>query len=249
MAARLGFVRRRPHHHSFVYQSWKHVWVTIGFVMLPFVYMVLFARLTETATDRLLWDLTVSCGRLFIAYAIAAVIGWLLAVSFYRGKRAIVALPVLDVLQSFPTFAALPLAIAIWGPSNITTIVFLVLTIIWPIVFSMLSTLKMTKHEWHEVAQMSGLSGWTYVRRFLFPLTFPAFITGSIVGLGEGWEALVATEMIVGLQTGLGPFFERYAERPTITTFGILGFLLLIFVVNKLVWIPLLEWSHRRLED
>lgn len=223
--------------------------MTIAFLLLPLLYMVLFAKLNKLAVDRLLWDLAVSCARLGVAYVIAALLGWLLAVSFYRGKRSIIALPALDILQSFPTFAALPLAVAVWGPSNTTTVIFLVLTIVWPIVFSMLSTLKVAKHEWHDVAKLSGLSGWTYVRKFLLPLTFPAFITGSIVGLGEGWEALVATEMVVEMQTGMGPFFQRYAEKPAVTSFGILGFLLLIFVLNKLIWIPLLEWSHRRLED
>jgi ABC-type anion transport system duplicated permease subunit len=69
------------------------------------------------------------------------------------------------------------------------------------------------------------------------------------VGLGEGWEALVATEIIVQSQTGLGSFFQSFAENPRVTAFGILGFLILIFSLNKLIWIPLLDWGHKKLEE
>lgn len=77
----------------------------------------------------------------------------------------------------------------------------------------------------------------------------PGFITGSIVGLGEGWEALIATEIIVGMDTGLGNFFQTYSTNPKITAFGVLGFLILIFSINKVIWLPLLEWSHRKMEE
>jgi ABC-type nitrate/sulfonate/bicarbonate transport system permease component len=65
--------------------------------------------------------------RLFIAYIIAAGLGWIFAVGLTGGKRADIMLPLFDVLQSFPTFAALPLVIYAWGPSNTTVIFFLVL--------------------------------------------------------------------------------------------------------------------------
>jgi hypothetical protein len=33
------------------------------------------------------------------------------------------------------------------------------------------------------------------------------------------------------------------------TTFGILALLAVIFAVNKLIWLPLLEWSHTLIEE
>jgi ABC-type anion transport system duplicated permease subunit len=94
-----------------------------------------------------------------------------------------------------------------------------------------------------------GLRGWDYLKYYLVPLSIPGIITGSIVGLGEGWEALVATEMIVGTKTGLGPFFQGFSQNVPVTIFGILGFLIIIFSINKLLWIPLLDWSHSKLEE
>src|SRR5205814_1236311 len=118
------------------------------------------------------------------AFTIALVLAWMLAVLFYKGKRSNVALPLFDVLQSFPTFAALPLAVAVWGPSNTTVIFFLVISILWPLFFSILSALKLIKHDWEDAVEMSGLRGFDYFRLFLFPITIPAIITGSIIGLG-----------------------------------------------------------------
>ena len=53
----------------------------------------------------------------------------------------------------------------------------------------------------------------------------------------------------VGIKTGLGSFFDAYSTNPTVTTFGILGLLVLIFSINKLIWLPLLDLSHRKMEE
>jgi NitT/TauT family transport system permease protein len=232
-----------------IYINARHVFVTLAFVVVPFLFLLVFTRLAGLNTQELFVDVLVSSTRLIIAYLFAVVFAWISAILFFRGKRALIALPLFDVLQSFPTFAAMPLAVYLWGPSSTTIIFFLVLTVIWPIFFSILSSLKLLKRDWEEAARMYGMRGWKYVRHFLFPISLPGLITGSIVGLGEGWEALVATEIITGNPSGLGQFFARYSSNTTITAFGIFGFLVLIFCVNKLIWLPLLEWSHRTMEE
>jgi ABC-type nitrate/sulfonate/bicarbonate transport system permease component len=236
-------------HRSHIYHSRQHLYITLLTVIVPFLYLLLFSQFAQIAASTLFYDIGTSVWRLLIAYIISAVCAWAMAVAFFRGKRALVALPVFDVLQSFPTFAALPLAIYFWGPSNFTTIFFLIFTIIWPIFFAILSSLKLMKHEWDEVAEIYGLTGKEYLKKFLIPVSVPGLITGSIVGLGEAWEAVVATEIIVGMQSGLGPFFQSFAANSGVTVFGILGFLILIFSINKIIWIPLLDWSHSFIEE
>lgn len=86
--------------------------------------------------------------------------------TFYKGKRAAVVLPIFDVLQSFPTFAALPLATLAWGPSNSTVILFLVVTVIWPIFFSIISSLKLIKRDWEEAIEIMDVQGWRYLKDF-----------------------------------------------------------------------------------
>lgn len=232
-----------------IYETRMHLLGTLLFVALPFAFLLFFSRVAHIATGVLFADLFTSSWRLLVAYLIAAVLAWLSAALFYQGRRATIALPIFDVLQSFPTFAALPLAVLVWGASNSTVIVFLVLTVIWPIFFSVISTLKLARHDWEEAVEIAGLRGFDYVRYFIWPISIPGLITGSIIGLGEGWEALVATEMLIRVPVGLGTFFQSFANSATITTFGIFGLLLFIFSINKLVWLPLLEWSHNITEE
>ncbi|HEV8601360.1 MAG TPA: ABC transporter permease subunit [Patescibacteria group bacterium] len=232
-----------------IYKSRKHLAVTLLVVIAPFLFLLLFSKAEKIPTGQLFLDVFFSFLRLLIAYVIAAALAWLFAVSFYKGRRANVALPLFDVLQSFPTFAALPLATYLWGTSQATVIIFLVVTIIWPIFFSVVSSLKLIKHDWEEAVEIAGLKGPLYLKKYLWPITVPGLITGSIIGLGEGWEALVATEIIINLKNGLGDFFQTYSRNTQITLFGILGFLILIFCVNKLLWLPLLELSHKKMEE
>lgn len=232
-----------------IYQSRIHLFLTIFVLAIPFLFLMVFSRFAGIAAKTLFLDLFTSIVRLIAAYLIAVLLGWLFAISFYKGKKAIIALPIFDVLQSFPTFAALPMAVFFWGPSNTTVIFFLIITVIWPIFFSIISSLKLIKHDWQEAVDIAGLSGFNYLRLFLLPVTIPGVITGSIIGLGEGWEALVATEIIVKIKPGLGNFFEIFSHNVPITAFGILGFLIFIFSINKIIWLPLLEWSHRKMEE
>ena len=232
-----------------IYESRKHVAVTLIFVALPFVALLFFARVGEISTSSLFLAVGTSFVRLMIAYVIAAVLAWICAVLFYRGRRAIVALPIFDVLQSFPTFAALPLATYLWGRSNLTVILFLVITVIWPIFFSIVSSLKLIKRDWEEAVEVSGLRGFDYVRNFLWPISVTGLITGSIIGLGEGWEALVATEIIVEIKSGFGGRYQTFQTKTPVPVIGILGLLTLIFSINKLLWLPLLEWSHHKMEE
>ena len=240
---------RKHHAHARIYRSRLHRLVTVLFVALPFIFFLLFARFARLSALQLFDNITTSLIRLVIAYAIAVTLAWIFAVLFYQGERAVIALPIFDVLQSFPTFAALPLATVFLGRSTVTVVFFLVITIIWPIFFSLISSLHLIKHDWREAVEISGLSGFSYLKLFLFPITIPGLITGSVIGLGEAWEALIATEIIVGVQMGMGNFFNMFSHDPTITSFGILGFLILIFSIGKLVWTPLLEWSHHQMEE
>lgn len=235
--------------HKIIYKSRMHILATLFFLALPLIFMLFLPSITGLDAKTLARDGVVSLIRMVIAYAIAALLGWACAILFYRGRRATIALPVFDVLQSLPTFAILPLAVTFWGKNDLTVITFLILAIIWPVFFSVISSLKLIRRDWEEAAEISGLRGWRYVWYFLLPISFNGLITGSIIGLGDGWEALIATEIIVGLQAGLGQFYQTFSTNPTITAVGVLAFLLVIFSINKLIWLPLLDWGHQKFEE
>ena len=232
-----------------IYKSRLHLAVTFLIIVAPFLFLLFFARIEKLAISTLFSDVFTSIIRLFIAYLIALYLAWLLAIFFHKGWSSHIALPIFDILQSFPTFAILPFAIYFWGQSNFTVIFFLVLTIVWPILFSVLSSLKLVRRDWEEAIEIYHLSGINYFTKYIWPMCIPGLVTGSIIGLGEGWGAIVATEIIVKLPGGLGEFFQIHSQNATITVFGILALLIIVFSINKLIWTPLLDASHRLMEE
>ncbi len=232
-----------------IYAKRSHLIATFFIIAVPFFALLAFAATAHINLANLWVNVIITIIRLFVAYLIAVVLAWIFATLFHRGKAAAVALPVFDVLQSFPTFAILPLATFYLGATNFTVILFMVITVIWPILFSIISSLKLIKHDWEEAVEIYQLKKWDYVTKFVWPASLPGLITGSIIGLGDGWEAIVGTEIIVGIKSGMGNFFQMFSQNALVTCLGVIGLLALIFSINKVIWIPLLDWSHKVTEE
>jgi ABC-type nitrate/sulfonate/bicarbonate transport system permease component len=111
------------------------------------------------------------------------------------------------------------------------------------------SALKQVERSRTEAVIVSRIKGFDYVRYYLLPLTAPGIVTGAIIGLGEGWEALIGTEIILNTPHGLGAFFQSFSESSSMTLFGVLIFLTIIYAINKFIWLPLLERSHELVEE
>lgn len=239
----------RAYHHFSVNRSGKHLLVAFAFLLVPLAGLFLFSLVSDVSFFATIFDLFVSMWRLFVAFIFAVVLAWVLVVVLIRGKTEIPALAFFDVMQSLPTFTILPFAVHYLGQSERTIITFLTITIIWPIVFSIVSSIKQVDRSWADAVMMSRIRAIDYVRYYLFPLTAPGIVTGAIIGLGDGWEALIATEIILRVKVGLGPFFQGFSDNSAETFLGILVFLSVIFTINKLVWLPLLEKSHAMVEQ
>jgi ABC-type nitrate/sulfonate/bicarbonate transport system permease component len=220
-----------------------------GFILLPLIALIALSIVSHIAFPIVIAGLLASFLRLLVAFLIAVVLAWVLVVWLIRGRTESSALAFFDVMQSIPTFTILPLAVYYFGTSEVIIILFLVITIIWPIIFSIVSALKQAERSWGEAVIMTRISGMDYMRYYLLPLTAPGIVTGAIIGLGDGWEALIATELLLHVRLGLGPFFERFSSNPPMTLFGVLVFLCIIFTINKFVWLPLLERSHHLIEE
>lgn len=237
--------------HKFL-KIYKHPWqfiISFLVILLPFAFLWLVVPSTGFDKADYLLDLLYSSYRLFIAFFISAFLALLLGLPLSQGKVGETFLPLFDVLQSFPTFAALPMALRYIGANDTTVIFFLIITMVWPILFSVISSIRLTKVEWEEAAYIYGARGWKKYIYFALPISYPALISGSIVGLGEGWEALVGGEIIVQIKDhGLGGFFGNGATSSE-TLFGVFALLLFIFAMNKIIWLPLLYKSHKLLSE
>jgi len=243
-------VKQARMYHPFpTLRTRKHILTFLFIILVPLVLLIVFSYVAEISFVNLIENLGISLWRMFIATIISVILAWVSAVVFYRGRAGDVALPIFDILQSVPSAAALPVAVMYFGATSKVVIFFLVIAIIWPVFFSIISSLKLIRKDWYEAVSMTRIKGFDYLRYFLIPVTIPGLVTGAIIGMGEGWESLVATEIIAGTESGLGHFFSAFSNNPSVTLFGILCVLAIIFALNKAMWLPLLEWSHRSMEE
>lgn len=198
-------------------------------------------------TQKFFLGLFDSGARVIIAYFVSLLLAITLALSFsIMPMLESLLLPVLDALQSFPSFALFPLLIAWFGKSSLVTILILIVAMIWPILFTLVTAIKEIKQDFKDVAKIYGATKLKYLLFIVIPLLFPAIITGSIVAWGEAWETIIAAEIIVSV-FGVGTYLATAGTQNQTNTLliGILILLLVLFVFNKYVWLPLLEKSTK----
>ncbi|HSX19141.1 MAG TPA: ABC transporter permease subunit, partial [Candidatus Saccharimonadales bacterium] len=219
--------------------------LTIGISLFATIILFVFMHVLKVAPGILIFDLLASLYRVVIAYFISLFISVFLAILVTRNPLVEdIFLPILDVLQSFPSFAILPIATLWFGASSLTAIVFLVITIIWPVLFNIISGIKNMRGDTSEAATIFGAIGIKRIWHFLLPALFPAIVTGSIIGWGEAWDAIIGAE-IIGISTGIGAFLSNASKAGNgkVLAFGIIALLFFVFFLNKLIWLPLLKKS------
>jgi NitT/TauT family transport system permease protein len=161
-------------------------------------------------------------------------------------------LPVFDVLQSFPSFALFPiLVVALEHYPEVVIISVLVITMVWPILFAIIGGLKNRREDLEEAATIFGATGFKRLRSFTIPELMPTIVTGSIVGWGEGWEFIIGAELLVHAQHGVGSYLGDLGEahQQALLAAGIVLLMILLFVINKLVWLPLLHRTTKFQSD
>lgn len=153
-------------------------------------------------------------------------------------------IPVFDLMQNLPSFALIPVFVMWFGYTNLMTIIFAATSILWPILFYMLHALKTVPKDLEDAAKIFGATGLKKVPFFSLPVAFPAAVTGSIVGFSIGWEAIIGVE-IIGLSNGIGPFLNTTTSQSNNNLIlGISALLVIVFLINRLIWMPLLKKSQ-----
>ncbi len=192
------------------------------------------------AVARTTYRLAIAYGiALLLGVALALIVGWSPFIDFF--------FPFFDILQNLPSFALFPLFIYFLGFTDLMIILFAVSSIVWPILFAVLTAIKSAHNDLNDAATIFGARGLKRIPYYLAPLSFPAMLTGSIVGIAIGWESVIGAEIIANV-TGFGAFIKNVDASgisPTAIA-GALGILVIVFIINRLVWAPLLTESSRR---
>ncbi len=211
------------------------------------IVLILFLGFSALDAQKFFFGFFESLIRVGIAYVIAATLAFILSLIVSSSKSMEnVIVPILDAMQAFPAFALAPLLIIWLGKTSGVVITILVIEMVWPILFTLLSGQKQIQEDLIEAAYSFGARGFKFFRFVQLPLLFPSLVTGSIVAWGEAWETIIAAEIIVNVP-GVGSYLSQNGQdlNSRVLAIGILLLMMILFVLNKYIWLPLLNMSTK----
>ena len=172
-------------------------------ILLPAPSTLLTTAAALIASGELLRHLLASLQREAIAFLFAALaipVG--IAMGWWRGVYA-QCYPVFEVLRPIPPLAWIPLSILWFGLSDAQNQFIIFLGMVFPILLSTVEGVRRVDPNLIRAARTLGASEGQLLRRIIVPAALPQMLIGVRVGLGVGWMALVAAEL-VGANRGLG---------------------------------------------
>lgn len=155
--------------------------------------------------------------------------------------------PIMEILRPIPPLAWIPLSILWFGIGDEQNEFIIFLGIFFPILVNTIVGVKNIEPNLVRAARSLGAPEYKVLARVVFKSALPQIITGIRIGLGVGWMALVAAEL-VGANSGLGFVINdaRSMLRTDIIvvgmlTIGLIG--LLIDVAIRFLGRRFLPWS------
>jgi ABC-type nitrate/sulfonate/bicarbonate transport system permease component len=231
------------------------VWQIISKIWLPSIdpYMAVLMPAPSTivvtaagmiASGELFYNLAASLKREAMAFTFAAsaiplgiVMGW------WRLAYDQVN-PIMEILRPIPPLAWIPLSILWFGIGDEQNEFIIFLGIFFPILVNTIVGVKNIDPILVRAARSLGASERRLLARIVFIGALPQIITGVRIGLGVGWMALVAAEL-VGAGSGLG--FLINDARSMLRTDTIIVGMLTIGIVGLLIDTAILALGRRLL--
>ncbi len=156
--------------------------------------------------------------------------------------------PLIEILRPVPPLAWIPLSILWFGIGDTQNQFIIFLGIFFPILLNTVTGVRGIEPNLVRAARCLGANEWNILWRVVLRAALPQIVTGIRIGLGVGWMALVAAEL-VGASSGLG-FLINDARTVLRTDYIIVGMatiglvgLLIDQVIRKLVR-HMLPWSR-----
>jgi NitT/TauT family transport system permease protein/taurine transport system permease protein len=186
--------------------------------------------------------------RLAVGAAAGMAIGIPLGVLVGLSSRAHKALwPALLFFQAIGDIAWLPILLIWFGFGLTTMTLVIVYTVLFPVVLNTVLGVRSVPLTLHRAARSLGASRTRVLWEVVLPGALPNIITGLRNGLGYGWRALIAAEMIVGT-SGIGfmMFDARRGGSVVEIMLGMIVLGLLWYVVDGWVLAPIERATGQR---
>jgi NitT/TauT family transport system permease protein/taurine transport system permease protein len=164
--------------------------------------------------------------RLAVGAVAGVALGIPLGVLIGTSRRAHAALwPLLLFFQAIGDIAWLPILVIWFGYGLVTMTFVIVYTVLFPVVLNTVLGVRSIPTDLHRAALSLGASRPRILWEVVLPGALPNIVTGLRNGLGYGWRALIAAEIIVGT-SGIG-FLMFDARRAGSVVEILLGMIIL----------------------
>lgn len=143
---------------------------------------------------------------------------------------------VVSTFDLLPGVALVPLAILWFGIGEVTIIVIVTHSIVWPMSRSVLDGFNSTPKMYIEAGKNIGLKGFDLVRLVYAPAAFSYLLSGLRTGWARAWRAAISTEMIFGTTgAGAGIGWYIYMKRTNLDTAGVFASLIVIVIIGIVI--------------
>lgn len=174
-----------------------------------------------------------SMWRLFLGFVVAATTGVLAGLIAGLSKRVAETLnPIVTAMNAISGIAWIPLAIA-WLGIGTPMVVFIIWNAAFFLIFgNTMLGVRLTPQILEDSLLTLGGTRRDVIRQVVFPGAMPYIMSGLRSGLGFGWRAVIAAEL-VGASSGLGQWIfeqQEFARADKIVagalTIGVIGMLM-----------------------
>jgi ABC-type nitrate/sulfonate/bicarbonate transport system permease component len=218
-------------------------------VMLPEPTTVISAAVELLHRHVLLTNIFASLYRVLLAVGAATALGVPLGLAMGwspRFRRAVD--PLLEFVRPIPPLAWIPLSILWFGIGNAQIVYIIFLAAFFPVVLNSMAGARDVDAYLVRAGLSLGARGGELFRTVVLPAALPQIFTGMRVGLGIGWMALVAGELIAA-PSGLGyminnarTLFRSDYILLGMVLIGVLG-LILDFLMRQIIRLTM-PWYH-----
>ena len=196
-------------------------------------------------------DIVSSLSRLSLGLAIGAPMGLACGLAAGINRYAYSVLhPLVNVLIPVPPYAWVPLLLVWLGPGDLTIITATALSSALPLAYATMAGVRGVDrlHVW--VMQSLGGSRGDVIRRVVVPGALASILAGLRLSLGQSWRTLIGAEFLAAHGSGLGfliynaqQFLAVNTMFAGLLTLGVLGFLLIYWLVTLLEDHTVVRWG------
>lgn len=176
-----------------------------------------------------------------------------------NARRERILMPILDVLQSIPILAYLPVVVMsltailpINFAKELSAVLLIFTSQAWNMTFSWYQSLTTLPSELREASRVFQLSPWIKFKTLLLPFGAIGLVWNSLMSWAGGWFALMVSESFsIGDKDyrlpGIGSYIQLAAVQKNITAiiWGVMTLLIVIVGLDQFLWRPLLAYADR----